>query len=56
MSHRYVSETFWTDPYVDGLDPSEKLLYIYLLTNPQCNIAGIDDHSPSRAAAKRAAT
>ena len=41
MSHRYVSETFWTDPYVDGLDPSEKLLYIYLLTNPQCNIAGI---------------
>lgn len=41
MSHRYVSDSFWTDPYIDGLDPSEKLLFLYLLTNPLCNIAGI---------------
>mgnify|MGYP003967556755 FL=1 len=38
---RVVNDSFWTDPYVEDLDPSEKLLFIYLLTNPLCNVAGI---------------
>jgi hypothetical protein len=41
MPQRYVKDEFWTDPYVEELDPSEKLLFLYLLTNPLCNCAGI---------------
>lgn len=36
-----IKDSFWTDSYVANLDPIEKLLYLYLLTNPLCNIAGI---------------
>jgi len=38
---RVVKDSFWSDPYVEDLDPSEKLLFLYLLTNPLCNVAGI---------------
>lgn len=38
---RIVNDSFWTDPYIEDLDPSEKLLFIYLITNPLCNIAGV---------------
>jgi len=40
MKQRIVNDTFWTDPYIEDLDPSEKLVFLYLLTNPLCNIAG----------------
>lgn len=39
--YRYVSTAFWDDGWIQTLDPSEKLLYLYLLTNPLTNIAGI---------------
>jgi hypothetical protein len=38
---RYVNTIFWDDAYVSNLDPSEKLLFIYLITNPCTNISGI---------------
>lgn len=38
---RYIKDSFWTDPYVEKLTPDEKLTFLYLLTNPQCNIAGV---------------
>ena len=38
---RYVNTHFWDDCYIGQLDPSEKLLFLYLLTNPLTNIAGI---------------
>jgi hypothetical protein len=38
---RVISTSFWDDPWVQTLDPSEKFLYLYLLTNPLTNIAGI---------------
>lgn len=38
---RYVSSNFWKDNYIADLDPSEKLVFLYLLTNPQANLAGI---------------
>jgi len=38
---RYVSTTFWRDEYVSNLDPIEKLLFLYLLTNPDTNISGV---------------
>lgn len=42
MSKRRQLETkFWDDKYVTNLDPSEKLLFLYLLTNPSTNIAGL---------------
>ena len=36
-----IQDCLWTDSYVSNLDPTEKLLFIYLLTNPLCNIAGL---------------
>ena len=39
--HRYVNTKFWIDSYVSDLDPSEKLLFIYLITNGHTNISGV---------------
>jgi len=36
-----VNTKFWVDGFISNLDPIEKLLYLYLLTNPSTNIAGI---------------
>ena len=38
---RYVSSNFWKDNYIADLDPTEKLVFLYLLTNPLANLAGI---------------
>jgi len=40
-TQRYVSTSFWDDEWIQTLDPSEKLLYLYFMTNPLTNIAGI---------------
>lgn len=40
-TQRYIDTSFWDDAWVQELDPSEKLLYIYFLTNPLTNIAGV---------------
>jgi hypothetical protein len=40
-TQRYISTSFWTDKWIRELDPSERYLYMYLLTNSQTNIAGI---------------
>lgn len=39
--NRYVDTKFWIDTYIINLDPIEKLLFLYALTNPHTNIAGI---------------
>jgi hypothetical protein len=41
MKQRYINTKFWSDNWVSNLDPIEKLLFIYLLTNERTNIAGI---------------
>jgi hypothetical protein len=38
---RSVDTHFWDDSYIVSLDPSEKLLFLYLLTNPLTNLAGV---------------
>ncbi len=38
---RMVNTKFWVDNYVSNLDPIEKLLFLYFLTNPATNICGI---------------
>ena len=40
-SHRYVATCFWDDAWIQELEPDEKLLYMYLLTNSLTNIAGV---------------
>lgn len=45
---RYIRDSFWTDPYVETLGVEEKLLFLYLLTNPLCNVAGIYEVSDRR--------
>ena len=38
---RYIRDSFWTDSYIEKLSPDEKLIFLYLLTNPLNNVAGI---------------
>lgn len=40
-TQRYISTSFWDDPWVTTLNKDEKLLYLYFLTNPLTHIAGI---------------
>ena len=40
-THRYVTTSFWKDSWITTLDPSERYIYIYLLTNPSTNISGV---------------
>ncbi len=49
-THRYVDSKFWDDDYVSELDPIEKLLFLYLLTNPLTNVAGIYEIQTKRIA------
>lgn len=37
---RSVDTHFWNDSYIVELDPIEKLLFLYLLTNPAAGLAG----------------
>ena len=38
---RSVNTHFWNDNYIIDLDPIEKLLFLYLLTNPNTNMLGV---------------
>lgn len=38
---RSVCTSFWSDPFIEELKPSEKLLYLYLITNEKTNMLGI---------------
>ena len=45
---RSVNTRFWNDSFIEELSPSEKLLFLYLLTNPLTNILGIYEISIKR--------
>ena len=49
-TQRYISTSFWDDEWVQTLDPSEKLLYLYYMTSPLTNIAGVYKLTPKRVA------
>ncbi|HRH22465.1 MAG TPA: hypothetical protein PLB51_00530 [Candidatus Paceibacterota bacterium] len=38
---RIINTRFWVDEYISRLDPIEKLLFLYFLTNPSTEICGI---------------
>lgn len=40
-SKRMVNTKFWSDGYVSELEPTEKLLFLYLITNERVDISGI---------------
>ncbi len=41
MAERGFQTELWTDPFIQGLPPEAKLLFIYLWTNKHCNQAGL---------------
>jgi len=47
---RFIYDSFWTDSYIETLTKDERLLFIYLLTNPLCNIAGMYEITNKRIA------
>ena len=47
-TRRMVSAQFWADPYIEDLDWQGKYFFLYLITNPHGNIAGIYELSISR--------
>ena len=47
---RIVNTKFWDDSYIAGLTPVEKLLFLYLITNPLTNISGVYELPLRRAA------
>lgn len=38
---RSINTSIWSDPFIEELSPSHKLLFIYLLTNEKTNMLGI---------------
>lgn len=47
---RVINTKFWDDSYILTLDPVEKLLFLYFLTNPLTNICGAYEISLKRIA------
>jgi hypothetical protein len=41
VAERGFQTELWTDPFIQGLTPEVKLLFIYLWTNKHCNQAGL---------------
>lgn len=38
---RYINTKFWDDNYITNLDPIEKLMFLYFITNPLTDICGV---------------
>lgn len=45
---RSVSTSFWSDTWIEELTPSEKLIFLYLITNDKTNMLGIYEASISK--------
>ena len=48
MAFRMINTKFWDDNYIIELDPIEKLLFLYFMTNSLTNICGIYEISIKR--------
>ena len=42
---RSINTSIWSDPWIEELTPTEKLLFIYLITNERTNMLGIYESS-----------
>jgi len=45
---RSVNTKFWSDAFIEDLEPKEKLLFLYLLTNDKTNMLGVYEISIKR--------
>ena len=45
---RSVNTKFWSDSFVEDMEPKEKLLFLYLLTNEKTNMLGVYEISVKR--------
>src|SRR5690606_21775271 len=45
---RSLNTKFWEDPWIETLNPKEKLLFLYLLTNTKTNMLGIYELSSKK--------
>jgi len=50
MRQQMIDTGFWSDPYIAKLNQQERYLYLYLLTSPLGNIAGIYESDTGRMA------
>ena len=46
MALRSIDQRFFTDPYVESLNKTEKLLYIYLFSSVHTNLIGVIEATP----------
>lgn len=49
-NQRYIRDSFWTDSYINRASAGKKLTFLYLLTNPLCNISGVYEIENNRIA------
>jgi hypothetical protein len=47
-SKRSISTSIWSDPFFEDLSPSDKLLFVYLITNEKTNMLGIYECSEKK--------
>jgi hypothetical protein len=48
MAKKYINDTFWSDNYIERISPDHKLIFLFLLTNPLCNLAGVYEITAKR--------
>lgn len=48
MTYRMIDTNMWLDPWFEEASPDEKLLFVYLFTNPYCSSAGAAQYSHKR--------
>lgn len=41
MALRVIDQRYWTDPYVESLSATEKLVYIHLFSSAHTNLVGV---------------
>jgi len=49
-TQRYISTSFWDDKWIRSINPADRYLYLYLMTNPLTNIAGVYEITLDRVA------
>jgi len=40
-ARRYISTDLWEDEYIQSLKPMARYLFVFLISNPRCSIAGV---------------
>lgn len=49
MDYRVLNSRFWSDSFVEGLNPTHRYLFLYLILNPHVTISGVYELSVRKA-------